>query len=85
MDQPRPEEHPAGEANELYCWMPANDDRECNASCPAFDERSVRDPSITPCTVLNCLKSISITVAKFVNSSLAAAGPKPPSVQPPRG
>jgi hypothetical protein len=47
----RPEEHTVGAANELYCWMPGNADRECNASCVAYDV-DIMETTGGPCLAL---------------------------------
>ena len=50
----RPEEHTVGAANELYCWMPGNADRECNASCVAYDVNIIESTG-GPCLTLSGL------------------------------
>ena len=47
----RPDEHKAGAANEIYCWM--HPDRECNGSCVAFDPDIERTGG--PCLALESL------------------------------
>lgn len=47
----RPDEHKVGAANELYCWMPSNSDRECNGSCVAYDP-GMMELTGGPCLVL---------------------------------
>lgn len=51
----RPDEHEET-GDELYCWMPSNDHRECNGACVAFDDRHEVDPRIDPCKVLNAIR-----------------------------
>jgi len=75
----RPDEHEAGAANELYCWL--NYLRECNASCPAFDPRSLKNDEIYPCVVLNNMRSLSVSIGRFVTSAVAyTPAPPPPPV-----
>ena len=74
----RPDEHAVGAADELYCWI--NSNRECNASCPAFDPRCLQhDSSINPCTILNNMRAVSIVLGRLV-STPAAPMPAPPVV-----
>jgi hypothetical protein len=75
----RPDGHEAGAAGELYCWI--NETRECNAACPAFDPRSLTPEStINPCTVLNTMRAIGISVGRLANSMTSAPAPAPPVV-----
>lgn len=53
----RPDEHEAGAADESYCWMPGNDDRECNGSCVAYDPSYEEDQRRTSCLALNAIRS----------------------------
>lgn len=78
----RPDEHAADLKREVYCWLPANADRECNTACPAFDMRCLQDASMVPCTVLNTMKSIGISLARLSQVFAAGAGPRPPAVMP---
>lgn len=50
----RPDEHKVGAADELYCWMPGNADRECNPSCVAYDV-DLLERTGGPCLVLERL------------------------------
>jgi hypothetical protein len=89
MEIERPEEHEAGGAGELYCWMPSNEDRECNASCVAFESTSLADARVGQCMVLNALRSFGISAANVVKmlrvkerqEAVAAASPPPPEVR----
>lgn len=49
----RPDEHAVGAANEVYCWLPGSDSRECNATCVAYDPDNAREGR--PCEALNHL------------------------------
>jgi len=82
----RPDEHEAGAANELYCWMPNSGDRECNGSCVAYDIRYTTDQKFTPCMALNTLRSIGLSIGLQANvlkaDSAKASAPRPPKVGP---
>lgn len=52
----RPEQHAVGAANEVYCWMPNSGDRECNATCVAYDPSHATEGK--SCEVLNHLAAI---------------------------
>jgi hypothetical protein len=82
----RPEEHVAGEADELYCWMPGSGDRECNGSCVAYDNRYLQDQKFSSCMALNTIRSIGLSMGLQVNmqraDSAKAKEPKPPKVGP---
>ena len=56
----RPDEHPVGAADEVYCWMPSNDARECNSSCVAYNPETASDGR--PCMALEMLRQL-VTVA----------------------
>jgi len=56
----RPDEHAPGD--ELYCWMPSNDNRECNGSCVAFEPGSLQDDRKDTCKVLNAARSIALSL-----------------------
>lgn len=58
----RPDEH-AETGDELYCWLPSNDHRECNGACVAFDERHELDHRIDPCKILNSIRQMSASMA----------------------
>ena len=82
----RPDEHEIG--NEVYCWMPGSDDRECNGSCVAFDERSTQDPRVDTCKALNALRSLALSAGRFMKRAQSAAVqaevgrlPDPPEVR----
>lgn len=83
-DQPlveRPDEH-AEIGDELYCWLPGNDDRECNGSCVAYEAGYTEDQRRDSCKVLNAVRSASMSIAKLANISVqkakAAAVPQQP-------
>jgi hypothetical protein len=82
----RPDEHEAGAANELYCWLPDSGDRECSGSCVAYDIRFKQDQKFTPCMALNTIRSIGLSLGLQANTAVAAAAvaraPKPPKVGP---
>ena len=83
----RPDEHEVGAGEELYCWMPCNDDRECNASCVAFESDALRDARLTSCKALNAMRAFGISVAsmakmmKVQERKEAVAAPSPPEVR----
>jgi len=81
----RPDEHEAGGASELYCWMPGTEDRECNGSCVAFDPRFNEDQRFTSCMALNTFRSIGLTIGIQANNRKAevarATEPTPPEVR----
>jgi len=91
----RPDEHAVGEADELYCWMPGNDNRECNGSCVAFESAALRTDRADTCKVLNALRSIAMSfgvqtrISKAMQTrqevserkKAADALPKPPEVR----
>jgi len=83
----RPDEHEPGAANELYCWLPFVDGRECNAACVSFDKKSVRDSNRSQCLIINQGQILANAAAKFVSISIvkdrkeATAGPPPPEVK----
>lgn len=56
----RPDEHEPGD--ELYCWMPGSEDRECNGSCVAFESRALQDDRMDTCKALNALRSLSMSL-----------------------
>jgi hypothetical protein len=63
----RPDEHEAGGADEQYCWLPGNADRECNGSCVAYDPTYVHDQVRDSCKALNALRSVAKSAALFTN------------------
>ena len=63
----RPDEHDAGAAGELYCWMATM--RECGPDCVAFEELALTDPRLTTCKSLNAVRSVALA---FNNISRAA-------------
>jgi hypothetical protein len=67
----RPDEH-AETGDELYCWMPSNDHRECNGACVAYDERALQDPRVDPCKVLNAIRQIGGSVAAAAKTLTSA-------------
>lgn len=81
----RPDEHATGD--ELYCWMPGSEDRECNGSCVAYDSSYEEDQRKDPCKVLNAVRSIGLSVAKLSNlarvreRAAAVPQPEPPEVR----
>jgi len=81
----RPDEHEAGAVNELYCWMPANADRECNGSCVAYDPRHANDARITPCMTLNAIRSLGMSLGIVANvhkqEARKVTQPHPPEVR----
>jgi hypothetical protein len=76
----RPDMHGAGEAGELYCWV--SQTRECGADCPAFDERALTNPEIKPCSVLNGMRSIAISLDRLARAKGISVQPAPPPVHP---
>lgn len=74
----RPDEHKAGEAGEQYCWI--NGSQECNASCVAFDNRSLTQEGISPCTVLNLMRAFQLTMGKLASGLTSKPLPPPPTV-----
>jgi len=72
----RPDEHVAGAANELFCWMPGNMSRECGPDCVAYDPRCINDAKYSSCMVLNSIRSVSGLVAKMVDLKAAMRGPQ---------
>jgi hypothetical protein len=58
----RPDEHEEV-GDEVYCWLPDNDHRQCNGSCVAFDERCLTDPRIDSCKVLNAIRQVGGSMA----------------------
>lgn len=55
----KPDEHEV-QGDELYCWLPGSDHRECNPSCVAFELRSLGSEAVLEgCKVLNSFRSIS--------------------------
>jgi hypothetical protein len=81
----RPESHEAGALNELYCWMPGNYDRECTGACVGYDPRSTSDVRFTPCTILNTLRSLGLSVMGIANAAKQdvrkTSQPVPPEVK----
>ena len=82
----RPDDHEEGAARELYCWMPASGDRECNGNCVAYDTRYTFDQKFTPCMVLNTVRSMGYSMGIQANTmkvaEVKANVPKPPKVGP---
>jgi ArsR family metal-binding transcriptional regulator len=84
----RPDEHEV-QGDELYCWMPGTDHRECNPGCVAFEERSlVEDSNLDMCKVLNSIRTISGSLAAQVKAkkieqrqAVASSQPEPPEVR----
>jgi hypothetical protein len=81
----RPDEHEPG--SELYCWMPGNDHRECDGSCIAFEEKSVKDQRVGACQALNAIRSLALTMGLKEKRARSAAVkevidnlPEPPEV-----
>lgn len=72
----RPDEHEVGAAGEVYCWL--NSDRECNAACTAFDQRSRGSDDINPCMILNNVRSVAVSLGRYTNSRTTAPSPPPP-------
>ena len=62
----RPDEHLAGAANELYCWL--DDNRECGADCVAFEEGSLVDPRMTTCRAMNAIRSVALSFVQIARS-----------------
>lgn len=58
----RPDEH-AEVGDELYCWLPDSDHRECNGSCVAYDERCLSDHRVDSCKVLNAVRQVGASLA----------------------
>lgn len=83
----RPDEHEAEAADELYCWMPGSEDRECGGSCVAYDASYEQDQRRDSCKVLNVIRSLGLSVAKLANMAqvreraAAVPQPEPPKVQ----
>jgi len=67
----RPEEHKVGAANEVYCWMPGNENRECNATCVAYDPANAAEGK--SCEALKFLASISSSLEQQVQLAKQAA------------
>lgn len=65
----RPDEHQVGD--ELYCWMPGNEDRECNGSCVAYDSSYVTDQVRDSCKALNAFRSIAKSIAMLTSATQA--------------
>lgn len=80
----RPDEHEAGAANELYCWLPGNSDRECGPDCVAYDISFTEDQRRTPCMALNAIRAGSMALnvmgvaAKQGTQMQARRQPQPP-------
>lgn len=66
----RPDEHAPGD--ELYCWMPGNDNRECNGSCVAFEPGSLQDDRKDMCKLLNAVRSIALSLGIQSQTAKAA-------------
>jgi len=60
----RPDEHEPGAGDEVYCWMPGSEDRECNGSCVAFEDRALKDDRTDTCKALNALRSIAMSLGR---------------------
>jgi hypothetical protein len=77
----RPDEHEET-GDELYCWMPGNDDRECSGACVAYDESYSEDQRRSSCSLINMFKSVAMSHAKMANvanqKARAAATPNQP-------
>jgi len=71
-DLERPDEYQEL-GDEIYCWMPSNYDRECNGSCVAFDHIFEEDQSRSPCSVINMVKSLTLSQAKISNYTQSRA------------
>ena len=56
----RPDEHEP--SDELYCWMPGTDHRECGGSCISYDDTHEADQRKSPCMVLNSIRSIALSL-----------------------
>lgn len=83
----RPDEHEET-GNELYCWMPGTEDRECNGSCVAFEPRSLDDDRTDTCKALNALRSVAMSLGLQTKAARVAAVkaqtekiPEPPEVR----
>ena len=74
----RPDEHEAGAAGEFYCWI--NADRECNATCPAFDARCLTNDTVNPCMLLNNVRAVAALLERFVRGTATKPMPAPPTV-----
>lgn len=87
IDLERPDEHEAGAADELYCWMPGSEDRECSGSCVAYDASYEQDQRKDSCKVLNAIRSAGLSLGKLANMlhakerQAAIPQPEPPRVQ----
>jgi len=62
----RPDEHTVGD--ELYCWMPGNETRECNGSCVAYDSSYTTDQLRDSCKALNAFRSAAKSVAMIASA-----------------
>lgn len=79
----RPDEHEEL-GDEMYCWLPGNDDRECNEGCVAFDFVYKDDQRRSPCTLINLFKSVAMSQAKVANvEQVRAKVAATPSTPPP--
>jgi len=67
----RPDEHKVGD--ELYCWMPGNEDRECNGGCVAYDSTYVTDQVRDSCKWLNAFRSMAKSLAMMTQAMQARA------------
>jgi hypothetical protein len=84
----RPEEHELL-GDELFCWMPGDDQRMCGPSCVAFESRSL-DPNsgLSTCTLLNSFRSMSASIHSMVRrddvkrrQEVIKEQPSPPAVR----
>ena len=84
----RPDEH-AIQGDELFCWMPGNQDRQCGPDCVAFEERSIGpDATLEMCKVLNSIRAISGSLTAQVRAkkieqrqAVVRSQPEPPEVR----
>jgi len=63
----RPDEHEAGAADELYCWMATM--RECGPDCVAFEEQALQDPRMTTCKALNAIRSTALSFTSLARAA----------------
>ena len=62
-----PDEVVADGSDNLHCWMPGSDHRECTGACAAFDPGFHQEKKRSQCMVLNTLRSGALSLAKLVN------------------
>ena len=90
----RPDEH-SGTGNELYCWLPSNESRQCGGDCVAFLPPIESEPMRTTCIFLETFRSAAASLRRVVDvtkerkiaaqikarQELAEKQPMPPEVK----